>query len=585
MARYLAIEWDAQGLRVVEGTARGGRASVQAALEVPAPLTLSAAEAQAAGQRLKEALKATGIAAGPALVCLPRDRVVFRDVRYPDVPPQDAPDIVRFQAIKELTFPAEEAVLDYQPVSIPWPTGEQRALTVVARKEVLTAVKKLCLAAGLKLEGVSVRPFGVAANLLAQTEVPPSVGEVVAGVLLVNGTCELLVLRGTELLFSRSIGLNGHDVAGLAPELRRSLAAFSGHYAGQSPQRAFVAGGTGNGDLEALTAALRLPVFPYQVVTSGQVPAEKAPAFAGALGMLQERSVGKPAINLTDPKQPKPPSQRKKYYVGAGIVAAALLLIGLGITYGAVNSAKKSEIRELTELRAGLKKRVDSFASMEKSMEAINAWSDSEMVVLDELYNLIVHFPDEPGIRITKVSWSTLAAPVTAGQPSRQGASTKPAAAATPQGAKPIGVLTVEATGESPEALARLQAALKHDPHWTMQEWLPDTPGTNQARCILKVYRQLPHEYRLVLQPGENTTASSSGGGGERRRGGSGGGFGPPGGGFGPPGGGNSGERRGGFGPPGGGDRRPGGFGPPGGGSGGDRSRPGPSRPPEGGRP
>lgn len=573
MARYLGIEWDSEGLRVVEATTRGGKALGQRALQLPEPLTLKPADALAAGQRLKEQLKAAKIAPGPTLVCVPRDRVVFRDVRYPDVPLHDAPEIVRFQAVKELTFPAEEGIIDYQAVSIPWSTGEQRALTVVVRKEVLTAIKKLCQGAGLKLEGVSARPFGVAATL-AQVDPTPNASECIAGLVRSNGACELVLARGRELLFSRSLSLNGNGVAALVPELRRSLAAFGGAFPGQTPQRVFITGFDDQSDVETLTNAFHLPLFPYQTTENQSLPSSQAAAFAGALGLIHERAAGKPAVNLAIPKQAAPPTNRRKHAWLAGLAAAALLLAGVGVTYGVVSSGKTKEIKELQRQKADLKKQIDSFAEMEERLKGVNAWAGTEMVMLDELYDLIAYFPDQPGVRVTKAEWKTLAAPQS-NQPTKQAAAAKTAPAAA-QANRPIGVITLEATGDSSDSLNRLKAALENDDHWKLEHWEPNTPLTNQARCTLKVYRQLPHEYKLVLAPTEHTTSPSSGGGGggDRRRvpgggpgSGPGSGGGPafgPGSGFGPR-------------PGGGGGNGPGGF---------DRFRiTGPPRPTEGVRP
>ncbi|MBX9624706.1 MAG: hypothetical protein K2X82_12940, partial [Gemmataceae bacterium] len=153
--RYLALDLDPSGLFVVSGSARGGAARVEHALAWTAgddhgPPTLSAQTARALGEGLRDRLKAADIPPAPALVAVGRDRVIFKEVRFPPVPPAEEPALVRFQALKELTEGPDEVVLDYAPVADTG--GEDRRATVAAvRKDVLAAVRALCEAAGLKL--------------------------------------------------------------------------------------------------------------------------------------------------------------------------------------------------------------------------------------------------------------------------------------------------------------------------------------------------------------------------------------------------------------------------------------------------
>ncbi|HUR54474.1 MAG TPA: hypothetical protein VMZ71_10105, partial [Gemmataceae bacterium] len=98
--RYLAIDIDQQALFVVAGSARGGAAKVENALawadDAMPPLTADTAKVY--GERLKEQLRVAGIAAGPVLVAVGRDKVILKELRYPAVPPVQEPALVKFQA-------------------------------------------------------------------------------------------------------------------------------------------------------------------------------------------------------------------------------------------------------------------------------------------------------------------------------------------------------------------------------------------------------------------------------------------------------------------------------------------------------
>ena len=154
MSRYLAIDLDTAGLYIAAGSA----GKVERALVWEDPrLPLAADNARGLGEGLREALKAAGVAPAPALVGLGRDRVIFKDLRFPPVPDAEEPAVVRFQAMKEMTESADDVVLDY--VLVAGGAGERRATAVIVRKDVYAAVQALCAAAGLKLAGVTPRPL------------------------------------------------------------------------------------------------------------------------------------------------------------------------------------------------------------------------------------------------------------------------------------------------------------------------------------------------------------------------------------------------------------------------------------------
>ena len=121
MSRYLAIDLDPQGLFVAAGSVRGGSAKVDAALAWTAadgdgPPPLTAETAQAIGEQLKERLRSAGITPAPVLVCVGRDKVILKELRYPAVAAGEEPALVRFQTMKEISENPDEVVLDYAPL-------------------------------------------------------------------------------------------------------------------------------------------------------------------------------------------------------------------------------------------------------------------------------------------------------------------------------------------------------------------------------------------------------------------------------------------------------------------------------------
>ena len=518
MPRFLALDWDHQQLRVVEAAVQGAKVVVRRAVSWPETISPNPADPEAAGQALRARLKEVGIAPAPVLAAVGRDRLIVRDIRYPEVPPAEVPFVVRFQAIKELTFPAEEGVIDYSLVSIPWPSGERRALANALRKELLTAYTKLCQSAGLRLQAVTPRPYGLAASWQAWAAVAHEDDAEAVAVFapLGDGSGELCVIRKGELLLSRAVSAptESADSLPLLPELRRSLVAYAGQYPHHPVRRLFIAGRLPGGSNEAVGTALRLPVAsfdPLPGVPPTEVPPEQRGAFAGAYGLLCAHA--RPPVNFLAPKEPDPTADRRKRFRVAGLAAAAvlLLLISGGVFYGVESAAREDRIAALRASNANLQKQITAQAEMEKRLEALNTWAGGEMVMLDELYELFARFPDQPGVRITKVSWTPTSTTTSTAAAPRPGQPAKPTAAAASTAKKapaPIGTLIIEATADSRDKLEALRLALDRTPHWKLELWERDIPAPNQVRATLKVFRLEPKDYRAVLTPPKNQTAT-----------------------------------------------------------------------------
>jgi hypothetical protein len=528
--RVLGLDWDHGRLRLVEASVQGGKVSVQHAHSWPETVTPNPVQAEEAGARLRERMKEAGIGAAPVLACLGRDRVIVRDIRYPDVPPEEVPDIIRFQAAKELTFPADETIIDFSLINSPLPSGEKRALAVILRKELLAAYQTMCTSAGLRLEGLTVRPFALLANW--QTSAAANGWHDAEAQALLVGS-ELCVTRGNELLFARTVPGAGAlarpseedclpqiDEAPkicraeeVLPELRRSFAAFSGQFPKHPIRTLYIGDADMNDGADGLAAKLRLPVRSFEAAPAGLLNghAEEAGGFAAALGLVQSAGARrKLTVDFVHPKQAPVASSNKKRRAILIAAAAAAPLLALGLWYAVVVGLKNSDIEALQNRKAELQKRINDFGDVDKRYEAVAGWADGEMVIVDELYDFIAHFPDVPGIRITSLTW-TAYQPESA-QQNRGASAAKPP---TPKKEKtPIGQFGFVAEGESTELLERLHKELQQaNDHWLLEPgaWEKDQPTPRHARATIKVFHIEPKDYKAVLGPHSNVTKTDDG--------------------------------------------------------------------------
>lgn len=432
MPRLLALDWDSGSTHLLSATVSKGGLQIDRALVWPDEQPPSQANAEAFGQRLKDRLKEAGIAPAPLLIALGRDRVILKDVRYPAVPPHEEPAIVRFQTVKELTDAPDEVVIDYQANETPEPSGERKALAVAVRKDVLQACQTIAKAAGLKLAGIAPRAFGVIACVRRTASPAPEPGTAFASLAIGHKSGEFAAARGEHLVFARS--LSGPSIASdaaLLGEVRRNLAVYSGQNAQHPIQALYIAEPSnltlGVGD--RLRDSLPIAIHRFDPLAGIDPPqGSTAGSFAGMAGLLHLFGRSRMPINFIAPREPKPPvDPNRRILTWAAIAAGVLLLAGGAVGYAMV-SAKDRELSELNRQRNELDEDLQrKYDADERRIAAVDQWQKSEIVWLDELYNLTARFPQD----ISKLRLSELSAepmPLPPPSPGKQVDSMRPVA-------------------------------------------------------------------------------------------------------------------------------------------------------------
>jgi Tfp pilus assembly PilM family ATPase len=414
LARFLALDWDHNQLHVVAATISRGTVRIQQAQVWPEQQVPNPAEPEALGKLLKQRLKEAGISPAPVLASIGRDRVILKDIRYPAVPDVEEPAVVRFQAVKELTDPPDEVVIDYARVGDS-NCGERRALALIARKEMVDAYQEICKSAGLKLAGLTPRPFGIATCLrrLAGTTVltpaPEPKDGSVAVLALGERWAEFCVFRGESLFFARSLTLG----PGLAAEVRRNLAVLSGQTSQHSISALYVAGGSEHAAIrEQLKDMLEAPVYafdPFSGVERPEVALAGRGGFTGAVGLLHAWAE-KPElpINFIKPRQPKAardPNQRRLYVYG-GLAAAAVLAV---VTFCYLQiAAVDREVDTQLQINAQLDSRLAMLDDDDRKFKALSEWDKGGINWLDELYEYTERFPDPKNVQLVQLSANPL---------------------------------------------------------------------------------------------------------------------------------------------------------------------------------
>ena len=286
VGRVLGIDWDGREFRVIEATIGRGTLEIERALVLSMEREPSANDPAAVGRFLRSRLDALGISTRAVRACLGRSQAFFRSYTLPAVPDEELPALVRFQVVKELSFPGEQAIIDFalaSPEVNGSGTNTRQVLAAALRPELFAACQTSLEAAGLKLQALGLRPFAIARALAHVLGRKADVTGPSAELVLAIGAeaTELAVVRGDDLVYSRALkrldaraldgdrspegkidhqdstddkqafsqgpaqasDAGGETLNALVSEVRRSLAAYSSQFPQWPVQQVYLLGG------------------------------------------------------------------------------------------------------------------------------------------------------------------------------------------------------------------------------------------------------------------------------------------------------------------------------------------------------
>jgi Tfp pilus assembly PilM family ATPase len=406
VARYLALDWDQNQVHVVAGSVRGGRVTVERTAVWQEELTPPSGDPEVLGRSLREHLKTSHIAAAPVLVSLARDRVIVKELRYPSVPETEEANLVHFQAVKELTDAADDVVIDYAPLTDRG-SPEQRALAVIARKDVINAYQALCQAAGLKVAAITPRPFGSAAAARramsvggALTPAPDPPDAAVAIITVGDKWAEFCVLRGEVLVLARTLG-SGPMLAG---EIRRNLTVYDGQNPQRPVQAVYLSAGPHADLRQRLGELTEVPIYPFDPLAGAEIEVPGNPGgFAGAAGLLYARAErARLPLNFVDPRRCVAPPSPYRARILMGVAVALMICLALFFTGRHVLASIEHEAELAERESADLAKKATSKKEDAKRSKGLDEWGLPNF--LDELYDMTCRIRDVNQLHITQLA-------------------------------------------------------------------------------------------------------------------------------------------------------------------------------------
>jgi len=396
--KVLCLDWDKRSLRIVVARIGGGTMKLEDAHAHRFPANVDAADPKVVGGVIAQLLERHRIRLNRAIVDVPRDRAVINRLRVPPTPPEELAAAVRFQAMRELPFPLDEAQIDYVITERDADGRATEVLLAAVRSEVLEQLRETCLAAGLTPARIGLRPY---ANLLAVNRLPGMLERRTLFLDVGPSMTEIDVFVGPMLGFSRAANVSVPFVAGelvgdasrissrgeiagleladeaetsaveeLLVEITRTLQAYRATEPNATIDQVVIAGGTGieHALLHAVDERFGLPTTLFDPTVALGVDEAEAPKlrpFSAALGLawgLSRESLLE--LDFLNPKKPQPPRaslRRRLQFAGIGVGALALIGISAAVAdmlwvsrqleaLRAANSAKAGQAGELQKV-------------------------------------------------------------------------------------------------------------------------------------------------------------------------------------------------------------------------------------------
>ncbi len=405
MARLIALEWDVREARVAVGSSRGTEIVVEQAFAVPwAEEAEDESRPADQGRQLANALAAHGISNTDVLVGLGRASIELRMLTLPATPPEERPDLVRFQAMQAFTNIGEDWPVDF--VEIDQKENEVNILATAISPDLVEQVKRVCEPATLNPARVLLRPFATVSLLRRNQQLDQC--ETCLVVDLLSEEADLTVTSDGQVVFIRTIRLpNQADPAAraqmLVGELKRTIGAAQNQLGGSRVGRVVICGDPNEHSVltNAVGSRLSLDVAlfnPLDGVRLGRdlkrSPPDNPGRFTPLFGMLADEAAGSlHAIDYLNPrKRPDPPNNtRRNLLAGAGVLAVSLLLVAL--VWGRLGQLDR-EIADLEKTNDALTKSVEEATTLVGYQNEVHDFTDGDVTWLDELHEMARHLPD-----------------------------------------------------------------------------------------------------------------------------------------------------------------------------------------------
>lgn len=373
-----------------------------------------------AADALAAAARELGLGKSEVTVVASRELVEVRTLDVPRIEAEELPDIIRFQAQRQLANMADNWTLDY--VMLPDdPSQEmQTALVGAIAPQYLAEMESACAGANLQVSHVALGPIELARLATASGKLPTDGASMV--ICLSRDTADLLILKSNQVALLRSTKLPSEKEAWatvLGGEVRRSLMAASSQL-GTSAVKGVMLMARPELSAEAedpIEQAVGQPISlvdPSSLLSKHLDSRERLLETSGnrigviagaALHPLADRAG---SLDFKNPKKRPPKKQNTLLYALAG--AAALLVAAAGVSWWFNTNRTLDEDLEFYRNEIEGKELLAKSAQRKiKQLREIESFLDGAPNFLDELNYVSKRIPTAEKVILGGPTFSTLA--------------------------------------------------------------------------------------------------------------------------------------------------------------------------------
>ena len=400
MADYLAINWEKTRLCGVEAHVSASSVSVKRSFQIEWPEQLNPAQDPiSAGSWLKNEFVRLNVSAKNVLISFPRHDTTIRLLEIPDVPLNEIPEIVRFQAATKSSVPLNQLLLDF--LLLPTKAGNANRDVLVASiaKELHDRAVKTIQSMGLEVVSTGISSIA-AAEWIAHADS----GNMDAPTLILNQVdhhLEMSLVSNRELVFTNSTSISSQDRSAteqaILTELNRFLFVCSSQLADQKIDRVVLIGEQQSQQeiVSKLTERFQCTVEVLDPLinmksTSGDFAALEYPGvLAGPVGLLYSQAQRKlESVDFLNPHKAEVKPDRRKLQLGLGVVGVVfILLAALFLTQRRVSDLDE-QIAERQKIQRDLDELLKRGQPTLESVALVRKWESSNSKALKLIGNV-----------------------------------------------------------------------------------------------------------------------------------------------------------------------------------------------------
>lgn len=410
MSRFIAIHCSEQQARAVVVRSRTTGTAIEAVLTMPLD---GANDPSQIGRRLARALAPYRKGLQQTVICVDRDRLQWQQFSLPPAPASDLPDLVRFQAERDLVLADDATGLDFLLLSGDENSPHQVLAIAIAPTE-LAAIRQVADAAELKIDRLVPLQAGWLAIVRRAVAMQKSTPTASAGTSLFAASqasdATIWATTGNRVVLLRTLRLPGlGNPAALSQalrgELQRTMLTLE-----QTPSAAPVADVWLAGDLaqtglvedlgqqlpQMIHTVDASPLFSSAHFSADEGDRTPAPADCILAGLvLDEAERLPPPVDLLNPRHQAVPANRGRTWALAAAAVAALLMLAGWHGYQNIAQPRQAAARAHQQL-AELEQSIADYQADEQQAAAIRNWTTASVNLLEQLEQLSLDLRKKP---------------------------------------------------------------------------------------------------------------------------------------------------------------------------------------------